>query len=282
MIWAVVVTKNRPLDLECCLSALAAQTRPPGRILVVDNAESGETPARATAPVEVLSTGRNSGSAGGQNLGWERAFGSGASAVWAMDDDCIPSPTALERLMDRLPAHPASVLNCLACDPHTGTMGPLVRTAPGIPKRPTGADVILQRENLPPSDIRDGIFWNWGHFFLGTLVPRAVFEKVGPVDARYFIRGEDYEYLLRCLRTSAVGIVMDSIMHHPMSHDRTNFGPKNLLEIRNHVAIDRKFFPGIRTSLPVMLAACLRDIRRHPSFARGILRAYWQGVEGGW
>ena len=159
-------------------------------------------------------------------------------------------------------------------------MGPLVRTLPGIPRRPRSGDVILSRAGLVPADVRDGIFWNWGHFFLGTLVPASVFRSVGPVETRYFLRGEDYEYLLRCLRGSSVGVVMDSVMNHPMIHQRAEFGPKNLLELRNHVEIDRKYFPSVRTSWPAMLLRSLRDASRHPRFAAAILRAYGTGLTG--
>ena len=278
MIWAVVVTRCRPVDLRRCLAALAAQSRPPDRILVVDNADSAEGSARVPRNVELLSLGGNSGSAGGQRAGWERAFGGGASAVWAMDDDCEPSPRALEVIVDQAIRHPQAVLTCLVQDRETRLMGPLVRTLPGIPCRPRATDVIHSRDAVAPGDIRDGVFWNWGHFFLGTFVPLSVFRSVGPVDQRYFIRGEDYEYLLRCLRSAPVGVVMDSLMNHPMSHSRGKFDEKSLYELRNHVSIDRQYFPSLRTSALGMAACCLRDVIHHPESPAKICQAYWAGL----
>ena len=169
MIWAVVVTRCRPVDLRRCLAALAAQSRPPDRILVVDNADSAEGSARVPRNVELLSLGGNSGSAGGQRAGWERAFGGGASAVWAMDDDCEPSPRALEVIVDQAIRHPQAVLTCLVQDRETRLMGPLVRTLPGIPCR---CDPFAGRRGT-------GGYPGWSILELGAFLFRNVRAAIG-------------------------------------------------------------------------------------------------------
>jgi rhamnopyranosyl-N-acetylglucosaminyl-diphospho-decaprenol beta-1,3/1,4-galactofuranosyltransferase len=103
---AVVLTYNAPTALARCLTAIQAQTRPPERVLVVDNA--GTPPASETVsrvpggvPVEVVRLGSNTGPAGGHAAGLERFLDSELDHAWVMDDDCIPDPACLERLVGR-------------------------------------------------------------------------------------------------------------------------------------------------------------------------------------
>lgn len=281
---AVVVTHNRLADLQNCLRALNAQTVVPHEIVVVDNHSTDGTAGWLAdlAGVRVLSLPDNRGSSGGQCVGWKKALELSADLIWAMDDDCDPSPDALEKLLHARSAleNPDDwALSCLAKDRTTGQCGPLVQVAPGIPRRPTASDVHLRIEALPAEAVREGVFLHWGHFFLGSLLPAPLVREIGLPDEAYFIRGEDYEYLLRCLRRKDAGVVLDSVMFHPIGSRRVlaQAGKKLFYEIRNHVAIDRKYFPGAQTSLPMMAVRCLRDCLRAPSLFREILRAYWDG-----
>lgn len=102
-VWAVVTTWNRQNLLARCLSCLVAQTRPCDRILVVDNASDdgtgGMLETNWSARVEVLRLPTNTGGAGGFNAGIRAAVEAGAERVWLMDDDVLPAPDALERLL---------------------------------------------------------------------------------------------------------------------------------------------------------------------------------------
>jgi rhamnopyranosyl-N-acetylglucosaminyl-diphospho-decaprenol beta-1,3/1,4-galactofuranosyltransferase len=98
---AVVVTHNRRAMLGRCLTALGAQTRPPDRILVVDNASTDGTHEMLEhEAVEVLSLAINKGGAGGFHEGIKHAHAQGAEWLWLMDDDTIPEPGALAELLD--------------------------------------------------------------------------------------------------------------------------------------------------------------------------------------
>src|SRR5947209_592317 len=99
---AVIVTYNRSEMLRRCLAALGEQTRPPDRILVVDNASTDGTASmleREHPTVEVLRLTVNEGGAGGFHEGIRRAYESGMEWLWLMDDDTIPTPSALEELL---------------------------------------------------------------------------------------------------------------------------------------------------------------------------------------
>ncbi|MFZ2428604.1 MAG: glycosyltransferase, partial [Propioniciclava sp.] len=92
---AVVVAWNRRDLLAENLAGLAAQTRPPDAVVVIDNASTDDSAALAARhPVvtEVVSLPTNTGGAGGFAAGIARAIiAHGAEAVWIMDDDTVPT-----------------------------------------------------------------------------------------------------------------------------------------------------------------------------------------------
>ena len=100
---AVVVTYNRLPLLRQCLAALAAQTAQDLTIFLVDNASTDGT-AEAVAEMALpnlvyRNTGKNLGGAGGFAYGVREAALAGYDALWLMDDDTLPTPTALEAFL---------------------------------------------------------------------------------------------------------------------------------------------------------------------------------------
>ena len=101
---AVVVTYNRLPLLQKCIESLRAQTAPCD-ILVVNNASTDGTgpwlaAQEAAGVLTTHDTGENLGGAGGFNKGMRWAVEAGYDFLWVMDDDCLPEPTALEKLLD--------------------------------------------------------------------------------------------------------------------------------------------------------------------------------------
>ena len=109
---AVVVSYNRAGLLDECLSALNAQTRRPDSLVIVDNASTDgalqvarDFAGRTPIPAYILELRENTGGAGGFCAGIAYAVANGsaepgiAEYVWLMDDDTVPTPTALEQLL---------------------------------------------------------------------------------------------------------------------------------------------------------------------------------------
>lgn len=198
VVWAVVVTYNRLALLEQCLDALAAQTRPVDRVLVVDNASTdgtGEWLAARTAsdqlslfesPLSVLSLGANLGGAGGFAAGMQAAYDGGADWLWLMDDDTIPMPSALEEL---LVADPDAVLRASVARWKDGRLHPM--NVPGF-ERDTVAPLVegAARGVLP---LRTATF-------VSLLVARSAVASYGLPDASYFLWSDDMEYTARVTR----------------------------------------------------------------------------------
>lgn len=107
-IGAVIVTYNRRELLEECIAAVRAQTHAVEHILVVDNASTDGTPEliRGDYPdLELLELPTNEGAAGGFHEGMKAGVERGFEWLWVMDDDTVPHPDALEKLLDRLHDH---------------------------------------------------------------------------------------------------------------------------------------------------------------------------------
>ena len=98
---AVVVTYNRLELLKQCVEALRGQSAGCD-ILIVDNASTDGTAQWAAGQQDCRyrNTGSNLGGAGGFNRGMRWAVEAGYAFVWVMDDDTLPEPQALEKLLE--------------------------------------------------------------------------------------------------------------------------------------------------------------------------------------
>lgn len=196
---AVVLTYNRRDLVEECLKAILAQTVPVERIVVIDNGSSDGTAEMLSQDwsdrIELHILPKNIGAAGGFNTGIRMAYRSQADGVWVMDDDVIPDPDALEKLIDA-----DKLLRQRDIDPPF-----VVSTA----RTPTGIvtnvpDIDLSRNSLS--------YQNWPELlehclvpvrratFVSILMPRATLDRYGLPIASMFIWGEDTEYTVRITR----------------------------------------------------------------------------------
>ena len=98
---AVVVTYNRLELLKQCVEKLRGQTVP-CQIVLVDNASTDGTGdwAENQQDLEYQNTGKNLGGAGGFHYGMKWAVEQGYEYLWIMDDDTLPEPQALEKLLE--------------------------------------------------------------------------------------------------------------------------------------------------------------------------------------
>lgn len=210
---------NRSATAVACVRALAAQTRPPERVIVADNVSTDSTVADLEAlgdlpfALDVIRMEENAGNAGGVEVAMDLAFARGADAVWILDDDSWPRPDALKALLetewDR-----KSVRHALQIDPATGRFTwPLL-----LPDLERGSRLAWREEDLPAGDPIESLA-SW----TGALIPREVRDAVGPVMGELFIRGEDEEYPARITRAGFRFFAFrGAVMDHP--------GPKELVE----------------------------------------------------
>lgn len=220
---AVLVTRNRANTLMQVLDALAAQTRRPDHIVIVDNASTDATATQlatraiADPTLDILRLDRNLGGAGGFTEGIRRACTLGADLLWLSDDDAIPQPDTIARLATALAGFEATHDRrpAFACSRVVWTDG-------------THCEMNTPRP-----------VWDWPRFldgpegtplvdscsFVSVLIPRWAVERHGLPLAEYFIWFDDAEYTRR-LSTSHPGLyVPSSVIRHDIAQNRgVNFG----------------------------------------------------------
>ena len=207
---AVIVTRDRPALLRQCLDAVLDQARPPEAVIVVDNASQDATnEALGNYPmVECIRLTRNIGGAGGFGTGVQRALDSGAEWIWLMDDDGRPDGRrCLGALLATAAAHCADLVGPLVVDVNA-------RQRLSFPVRIAGRTLFEVDEV-----VRNGPVPGFAHLFNGALIRADLFRRIGLPDARFFIRGDEVEFLFRARRAGA-RIVLDTAAHflHPGSH----------------------------------------------------------------
>lgn len=229
-IYAITVTHNRKEMLRECLRAVCDQSMLPSKTLVVDNASTDGTAAMLQEEFPqagVLSLPSNVGGAGGFNAGIKWAYDRGANWLWLMDDDCIPTPLALERLHDALCRFPQGDAPLLLASQVQWTDGS--RHPMNYPNLSTSVDRALVAVNAATVALRSTSF-------VSLLLSRQAIEEYGLPLASYFIWNDDAEYTARILRHEFGAFVPDSIVIHKTKEKYTpasSGGDRYYYEVRN-------------------------------------------------
>lgn len=238
---AVVVTYNRLGLLKRVLEALERQTMPLDHLYVIDNASDDGTreylAERAWArPTSVITGSINTGGAGGFTRGIEAAYTGQADLFWLMDDDTVPHPDALERLVEgwegarelRGGAAPS-----FACSQVLWTDGSLCEMNTPQPTWDWPRPIVAGKDWV---DVKSCSF-------VSCMVSREAVEAVGLPYREYFIWFDDAEYTLRLARWRPGVFVPSSQVDHLLGQNRgVNWGDVNEKNIW-------KFEHGIRNQL---------------------------------
>jgi GT2 family glycosyltransferase len=238
---AVVVTYNRLELLKKVVDGLLNQTRKLNKIIIVNNNSNDGTLKwlneliKQNSKVEVI-TQSNTGSSGGQYTGSKYAYEMGYEWIWQMDDDVVPQPNCLEKLLiyanKNICAVPLRINNNNIFYKH---------------------DIIKLNLSNPVKSIWKTIFteleYNKNAQFIeiqgitleGPIFHRSMFEKVGFVEKNFFIYADDTEYSIRLYKQKVkMGIVKDAIMNRllPIPENENEWCWKSFYMIRNIIAID--------------------------------------------
>lgn len=207
---AVVVTFNR-LDMLQRQLARLAEVPELDEVLVVDNASTDGTPEwLRTQPVTAELLTENTGGAGGFALGLRLAVERGADLAWLMDDDGLPQPDCLARLLEREDLDFWGPAVLAAQDP-TRLCFPI--------RLPGGTRVVHDMASVEAAAV-DGLIRGVVIPFNGVLVTRDLVERIGVPRAEFFIWGDDVEYLWRAEAAGArIATVVDAHVLHPATDD---------------------------------------------------------------
>lgn len=184
---AVLVTYNRLDMLKSCIDHVIKQSATCD-ILIIDNASTDNTErwVKQQSNIRYYNTGTNLGGAGGFNLGIKKAVQSGYKYLWIMDDDCLPKPDALEKLIE---AH--KILD--------GNYGWLSSIALWT----DGHECKMNRQKLKKSFYEYSEYLKYGLVqaeqatFVSLFLCSEIISKVGLPIKEFFIWGDDIEYTRR-------------------------------------------------------------------------------------
>jgi rhamnopyranosyl-N-acetylglucosaminyl-diphospho-decaprenol beta-1,3/1,4-galactofuranosyltransferase len=204
---AVVVTRHRRDLLAKSLAVIAAQTRPPDHLVVVDNGPDDpakDVVADCLIPSTYLPSLRNLGGAGGFALGILHALAMGAEWVWLADDDGRPADVrVLQTLLEETQRRRLDVVS-----PVVVNINDPERLA--FPLR-RGLTWKRQRSELG-TDFLPGI----ASFFNGALFSAGALDVVGVPDYRLFFRGDEVELHRRVVRSGlSFGTSLRAAYAHP-------------------------------------------------------------------
>lgn len=210
----IVVTYNRKELLLENIEALLKQTRKDClTIIVVDNNSTDGTRASLEDYIKgehvlYVNTGKNLGGAGGFHYGIRYAAEHDFDYVWVMDDDCIPTETALESFLD-------------AGKKLEGKYGFLA------------SKVLWKDHNICKMNIQRSTLWHtvsdWNteivpiimSSFVSLFMSTQIVREYGLPIKEFFIWTDDWEYTRRISLNLPCYLVNHSVVIHK---SKSNFG----------------------------------------------------------
>ncbi len=253
---AVILAHNQRDRMLRVVEAVKQQSRPPSRIVVVDNgSEDGACAALAhTHPdVECIALAANIGVGAGHNLGWRAALAEPpCTHIWALEHDCVPQPTCLEQLLDAArelwsAGQPVGVVIPFQENPAT------LSAQPHLAVRGLRFIRVLQLAPGAPPQSRRYLTFN------GALLPVDLVCAVGFLNEAFFVYCEDIDFSLRCHQAKrSIYLIPAARVEHDVFRDSLRWslgrwvilgpGRAGLLRVyygfRNHLAL------ALRTSRP--------------------------------
>lgn len=202
-----IIVTYRPDHAD--LLRLAGAVRPQlGALMIIDNGDGSGLPASLAAQdVSILCLGGNLGIAAAQNAGIAEAFRRGCRFVLLLDQDSLPEPDMVRRLME-------AFLQLEAAGEHVAAVGP--------------AYFDQRQGTAAPFVYRDGLRLKRRSFetlanpvqadFLiasGCLIPLPVIERAGTMTEELFIDYVDIEW---GLRAGALGLRSFGVPAARMQH----------------------------------------------------------------
>lgn len=241
---AVVVT-YRP-DVAATTVLLRALAPQVDRVVLVDNGSPPEAVDALRAEVasaggELLPLGENRGIAAAQNAGLDRARALGATAVLLSDQDSVPAPDMVARLL-------AGLDRARAEHGRVAAVGPVT-----VDERNAGAALLFADTRWGPRratvPAQDGALVPATFLIAsGCLVDVAALDAVGAMNADWFIDHIDLEWGLRA-RRAGYGLygVVGARLGHALG-DRVQRIPGRERDVHIHSAV-RNYYMARNTVL---------------------------------
>lgn len=298
----LIVTFNRSTYLFKLLDALFDQTAPVSKMVVFDNNSSDDTQdllatigfidiplSEGSLSVKELNNvechcirnPENTGGSGGFHDGLQYARSLGCSYVWAMDDDVLPAPDCLERLLAQMTPERRI---CIPNRTGNGFVDNVITKVDMV--NPFLYDIRKRKTIIPGDKVTDEVTLVEDMPFEGPLIDSSLIDEIGYPNKDFFIIFDDSEYCTRALEHTTVGFVKSAHLYKQIipKADRSRLmGWKEYYGYRNQYWFDRSHGKNaaVRILRPLFskLDLTLRAIaRRKWSNIRVVSRAYDDGT----
>jgi len=266
---AAVVTHNREKLLERCIDHLKKQTRPPDVIIVINNNSTDNTLAMLKRKRVRAVTQDNLGSAGGWRRSIEEALKAGADAVWLMDDDGYPDARALE-VLERDFSGGTACLSSIVVDEKDHDL--LVFPLPVLDRRAQPVLFARRRKIRKVSELTAAgkKSYPFAHLFNGALVSLDTARRIGNVDDRFFLMGDEIDYLMRMRADGYVGSHTDALHYHPNVASRPWSDVKVYYYLKNTIILNRRYFSAPLVRDAAALVAAVSRVAKRNSVAEAL------------
>jgi GT2 family glycosyltransferase len=269
-ILAAIVTYNRMALLERCIDHVRAQTRPPERLLVINNSSPDATVEMLERKGVEYVTQPNLGSAGGWRRSIAEALAGGWDAVWLMDDDGYPHPQALEKLERALTPEVSCVSSVVLCEhePNRFVFPFPVLDRRGLPVLAGPKRKIARLDELRKA--AGGETYPFAHLFNGALVRTAVARAIGNVDSDFFLMGDEVDFFMRMRKEGPVLSHLDAHHLHPDVSGRPLDVVKVYYYVKNTIILNRRYFDKQILRNAAAVAAALWRVARRNSLGESL------------
>lgn len=233
---AVVVTWNRRELLQESLAAVRAQTHPMAAVVVVDNASDDGThevlaELAAEHDHDVVTLAANTGGAGGFAVGVERALTHHPDLVWLLDDDTVPTETAVAELVKAWRDYPGERRPSVLASRVVWTDGRDHPMNTPRPKPGASAAETSAADSVGAVPVRSASF-------VSFMADAQVVRERGLPVADYFLWNDDFEWSTRLIR-DRVGLYVPAsvVVHKTRAFGSTDADPgeRFFFEVRNKV-----------------------------------------------
>ncbi len=235
---AIVVTYNRLNLLKETIEGLKSQTRLPDKIIVVNNSSTDGTLEwlQSIEGITVI-TQENIGGAGGFATGLDYGFKHGFGWIWCMDDDVVPMPECLEKMLN---FKSSSLIRA----PFRFESGNDALPQDTLEFNFTNPFKSMWKRMFTPQDLInvDSILAE-GLTFEGPMINRKVIDAIGLPDAGFFIFGDDSDFFIRANKQRFMSeIVLSARMERKIPYSSRKSAPwKQYYELRNIIILDMRY-----------------------------------------
>ncbi|MFA6272562.1 MAG: glycosyltransferase family 2 protein [Patescibacteria group bacterium] len=220
-LYIIIVTWNGEKYIYDCLSSVYNQPELDFGVIVVDNGSNDRTVEiikEKFGNVTLIENKKNLGFAGGNNIGIKKALSLGADYVALLNQDTEVSNNFVSACVNYLADHKdAGMVSPIVLYPNNNRIwfaGSRIFRGVEILKHPTTkVGEHINKKAIMNDEVKSfGADWLSG---CALFIRKSVFDKIGFIDEKFFMYGEDVDFSLRAVKAGyKLGVVNSTTIIH--------------------------------------------------------------------